>query len=116
MFKKAADIAGMMKSIATLQSKMQEVQKEIQASTFEGSAVNGLVKVEINGLGEVTRSSISPTLLKDADADLIADAFGAALNTAVRIKDAATKEKLAAATKGALPNIPGLDLMSMLKG
>ena len=52
------DMNQIMAQAQQMQQKLQEAQAEIVASTVEGTAGNGLVKVSISGAGEVQSLNI----------------------------------------------------------
>ena len=84
MFKGIGDLAGMLKQAQSMGSRMKEMNEQLSAIRAIGSAGGGLVEVEVNGLGEMMRISIDPTLLEKKDRELIEDLVPAATNAALR--------------------------------
>jgi DNA-binding YbaB/EbfC family protein len=76
------DMMGMLKKAQALQSKMNELQAELQTREIIGSSGQGKVKVTMNGSHEVLKISISPDVVKPDEADLLEDLVLAALNDA----------------------------------
>lgn len=104
------NLGGMLKGIQQLQQRMDAVQKEISDSVFEGSAAQGLVKVEMTGKGEVKRVTIDPSVL-DEGAETVADLVTVAARKAYDAKEVMAKEKLSSIAGGLSPlgiKIPGL--------
>ena len=101
------NIAQLMQQAQKMQENMQRVQEEIAALEVTGSAGGGMVNVTLSGTKECRKVRIDPSVLSDPEMaeDLIAAAFNDASN---RI-DAASREKMAAATAG-LPIPPGMKL------
>ncbi len=101
------NIAQLMQQAQKMQENMQRVQQEIAALEVTGSAGGGMVSVTLSGTKECRKVRIDPGVLSDPEMaeDLIAAAFNDASN---RI-DAASKEKMAAATAG-IPLPPGMSL------
>ncbi|TWG94513.1 hypothetical protein L599_000100002290 [Luteimonas sp. J16] len=101
------NIAQLMQQAQKMQENMQKVQQEIAALEVTGSAGGGMVTVTLSGAKECRKVRIDPSVLSDPEMaeDLIAAAFNDASN---RI-DAASREKMAAATAG-LPIPPGMKL------
>ena len=101
------NIAQLMQPAQKMQENMQKVQQEIAALEVTGSAGGGMVTVTLSGAKECRKVRIDPSVLSDPEMaeDLIAAAFNDASN---RI-DAASREKMAAATAG-LPIPPGMKL------
>ena len=83
MLKGIGDLAGMLKQAQSMGSRMKEMNEQLSAIRAVGSAGGGLVEVEVNGLGEMLRVSIDPTLLEKKDRELIEDLVPAATNAAL---------------------------------
>jgi len=101
------NIANLLKQAQQMGSRMQDMRSDLQNVRATGSAGGGLVEVEVNGLGEMLRVTIDPSLIEKQDRELIEDLIPAATNQA-QMK---AKEKHAEAMKemtGGL-NLPGLD-------
>lgn len=104
------NLGKMLKGITELQKRVETAQNEIAASEFDGSAANGLVKVVINGKGELKRVDIHPTVLTE-DAETVGDLVIVATNNAHAAKEVFAKQKLSGMATGLLPlglKIPGL--------
>ena len=100
----------MLKGIAELQKRVNEMQKELSAMVFEGNAGGNLVSVAVTGAGEVQSLKINPALMTE-DAETIEDLVVAALNNANANKEKTSKEKLSGIAGGLLPlgiKLPGM--------
>lgn len=104
-----ADFLGMMKQAAQLQSKVQALQAELEASEVEGAAGGGLVSVKLTAKGDLKAVMIDPSLLKPEDKDIVEDLLVAAHADARRKAEAFMQEKMKDIT-GGLPLPPGLKL------
>lgn len=82
MFKGIANIASMMRQAQQMGSKMKEAQEKLKHQRATGKAGAGLVEVEVNGLGEVLKVSIDPTLVERGEREMIEDLLPAAFNEA----------------------------------
>jgi DNA-binding YbaB/EbfC family protein len=103
-----ADFLGMMKQAAQLQSKMQELQSQLDAVTVEGTAGGGLVRVTLTAKGDLKAVHIDETLLKPEEREIVEDLIVAAHGEARRKAEALLQEKMKDLTGGlALP--PGLN-------
>ena len=103
------DLMGMMKQVGQMQARLKEVQEELARAEIEGQSGGGLVKVTLDGKGEVKRVSIDPSLMTPGEAEILEDLIVAAASDA-RIKaDTAMQEKMAEVT-GGLPLPPGMKL------
>ena len=59
-----ADFMGMMKQAAQLQSKMQELQAELDRIEVEGTAGGGMVSVRLSAKGDLKGVRIDDSLYK----------------------------------------------------
>ena len=104
-----ADFLGMMKQAAQLQTKMQELQAELDRIEVEGSAGGGMVAVKLSAKGELKGVKIDDSLLKPSEKEILEDLMVAAHSDARRKAEAVLQEKMKAVT-GGLPLPPGLSL------
>ena len=103
------DLMGMMKQVKEMQTRMQQAQEELAAFEVEGRAGAGLVKVVMNGKGDVRRVNIDPSLMKPEEAEILEDLIVAASADARAKVEAHMQAKMAEVTGGlALP--PGMKL------
>lgn len=106
MFKEIAGMASMLKQAKKISERMEGVSRELQAVRVVGSVGGGLVKVEMDGLGECLSVTIDPQLVAAGDLEMIEDLLPAAINDAMsKAKDHHTKAMKALSAD--LP-IPGL--------
>jgi len=103
------DIMKMMKQAKDLQGKMAALQEEIAEIEVEGAAGAGLVKVVLNGKGEMRRIAIDPSLFKEDEVEILEDLILAAHNDAKGKAEAAMQEKMKELT-GGLQLPPGMQL------
>jgi hypothetical protein len=103
------DLMGMMKQAKELQSRMEAMQQEVAAMEVDGSSGGGLVKVTMNGKGEMRKISIDPSLMKPEDSEIVEDLIVTACNDARAKAEAALAEKMRSMT-GGLQLPPGLKL------
>jgi DNA-binding YbaB/EbfC family protein len=104
-----ADFLGMMKQAAQLQSKMQELQAELDTIEVEGTAGGGLVAATMTAKGELKHLRVDPSLMKPDEAEIVEDLVVAAHADARRKAEDVMKEKMKGLTGGlSLP--PGLKL------
>ena len=95
-----ADFLGMMKQAAQLQSKMQEMQDELDHVEVEGIAGGGLVTVRMTAKVEVKGVKIDPSLMKPEEHEVLEDLLVTAHADARRKAEAAMQEKMKALTGG----------------
>jgi DNA-binding YbaB/EbfC family protein len=76
------NLGQLMKQAQEMQDKMAEMQDSLVSIEIEGVAGAGLVKVMLNGKGEMRRLHIDPTLANPDEAEILADLIVAAHNDA----------------------------------
>lgn len=101
------NIAQLMQQAQQMQENMQRVQDELANLEVTGSAGGGMVSVTLSGRMECRRVRIDPSVV--ADPEMTEDLVAAAFNDAVNKANAASQEKMGAATAG-LPLPPGMKL------
>lgn len=103
------NIMGLMGQVKEMQEKMAEMQEGLSALEVTGEAGGGLVKVTLNGKGEMRGMEIDPSLVKPEEAEIIEDLVIAAHNDAKAKAEATVAEKTRELTAG-LPIPPGMKL------
>ena len=94
------DMAGMMKKAQEMQTKMAQMQEDMQNVIVEGVSGAGLVKATCTAKGELKGLDIDPSIFNSDDKEVVEDLILAA------IKDAQTKaaekaqEEMAKLTEG----------------
>ncbi len=103
------DLMGMMKQVGQMQARLKEVQDELASAEIMGQSGGGLVKVTVDGKGEVKRVAIDPSLMKADETEILEDLIVAAAGDARSKADIAMQAKMADVT-GGLPLPPGMKL------
>jgi len=103
------NFAGMMKQAQQLQSKMADMQENLQNVEVTGSSAAGMCEVTLNGKGEARKIKIDPSLVTPDDATVLEDLILAAFNDAKAKVDVEMREKMSELT-GGLPLPPGMQL------
>ena len=99
----------MMKQAQQMQKKMKELQDGLANLEVEGSSGGGLVKITVNGKGEVKKIKIDPSLMKPEESEILEDLIVAAINEAKKKAEEATAEEMKKLT-GGLNLPPGFKL------
>ena len=77
---------GNMQQLMRQAQKMQEdalkAKEEVENSEHEGDAANGLVKVVVNGNGQLKRIKLDASVVDPEDVEMLEDLILAAYNTA----------------------------------
>ena len=103
------DLMKMMKQAQEMQGRMQKMQEELAALEVEGQSGAGMVKVALNGRGDMRAVRIDPGLVKPGEHEMIEDLVMAAFTDAKSKVEAAMQAKMQEVTGGlGLP--PGMKL------
>lgn len=103
------NIMQMMKQAQELQTKMQDMQAELDALEIEGRSGAGAVVVRLTGKGDLRSLKIDPALLKPDEGEILEDLIVAAYKDARVKADAMLHERMKQMT-GGLPIPPGMKL------
>ena len=103
------DMGALMKQAQAMQEKMAQAQEQLAASTVEGAAGGGMVKVTLKGTGELSAVQIDDSLLAPGEGEVLSDLIIAAHANARRELESKQAEMMREAM-GPLAgmNIPGL--------
>lgn len=108
------DMMKMMGKMKEVQARMKEAQDNLSKLSAHGESGRGMVKATVNGKKQLLALDIDPTLLKADDKIIVQDLVVAAVNKASEEAEVLAKEEMRKSTEGLLPNIPGMDLSSLM--
>lgn len=103
------NLGQMMKQAQQIQAKMAEMQSRLGEIEVQGQAGGGMVKVTVNGKGDLVKVAIDPSLLKPDEAEVVEDLILAAFHDAKSKVDAQVQAEMAKLT-GGLNLPPGMKL------
>ena len=103
------NMAGMMIKVQEMQSRMQDLQTEMEQAHFSASVGGDAVTVTLNGKGVMQSVKIDPDALDPADVDTLEDMICLATNNARATADAEMATRMKDIT-GGLPLPPGMSL------
>jgi hypothetical protein len=103
------NLAGLMKQASQMQAKMQEMQAKLESLELTGEAGAGLVRVTLNGKGELRKLKVDPKLMDPAETEMLEDLILAAHRDAKGKIEAASAEEMQKVT-GGLQLPPGMKL------
>lgn len=101
------NIAQLMQQAQQMQENMQRAQEELAGLEVTGNAGGGMVNITLTGRMECRTVRIDPSVLSDPE--MAEDLIAAAFNDAVNKANAASQEKMGAATAG-MPLPPGMKM------
>ncbi len=107
------DMSNMFGKMREMQSKLKEVQENLDNITAEGESGGGMVKVIVNGRKKIISVNIEESLLTPQDKEMVQDLVVAAINNAIANVELKSNEEIKKTTEGMMPNIPGLDFSKM---
>lgn len=103
------NLGGLMKQAAQMQAKMQEMQSRLEMMELTGESGAGMVRVTLNGKGEMRKVQIDPKVADPSDMEMLEDLIVAAHRDAKTKIDAAMADEMQKITGGMqLP--PGMKL------
>ena len=103
------NMAGMMKKVQEMQSRMEALQQEMADTEFSAAVGGGAVQVTMTGKGEMRGVKIDPSAVDAKDIDMLEDMICLAANNARAEADATMGAKMKDIT-GGLPLPPGMSL------
>jgi DNA-binding YbaB/EbfC family protein len=92
------NINDLMEQAKNMQTKMQEVQKELEQTSVQGSAGGNMVTITLTGRYEIKKIYLDDDLLAD-EKSVIQDLIAAAFNDAVQKIEQTTRGKMSDLTK-----------------
>jgi len=107
------DMSNMFGKMREMQTKLKEVQDNLENITAEGESGGGMVKAIVNGRKKVISIQIEDSLMTREDKEMVQDLVVAAVNVALQNVEAKSNDEIKKTTEGMIPNIPGLDFTKM---
>jgi len=102
------DMEGMMAKLKEAQAKIEETKTRLNTIFVDGESGNGKVVVTATANREIKNIAIDDELLNDIEE--LEDYLIIALNDALKKANEINEAEMAAAAKGGLPDIPGMDM------
>ncbi len=94
------NLGKMMKQAQEMQSKMADMQAELEKAECSGKSGGGLVSVTLNGKGNMRGLKIDPFIFNGDDAEMVEDLIIAAFNEAKRKVEEHSQAEMAKITGG----------------
>ena len=110
------EMMGMMGKVKDIQANIQKAKENLVYLTASAESGAGLVKATVNGARKLVKLDVDPSLLLESEKEMLQDLTIAAINLALVEMDVIILAEMKKATDGLLPNIPGMDLGSLLGG
>ena len=100
------DLDALMKQAQAMQQKLHDAQARLAETAVEGSSGGGMVKLTLQGSGELKGVVVDEELLKPGEGEVLADLIVAAHADAKKKLDAAQAEAMKQVA-GPLAGMPG---------
>jgi DNA-binding YbaB/EbfC family protein len=94
------NLAGLMKQAQQMQSKMEEMQARLESAELTGESGAGMVRITLNGKGELRKVKIDPKAVDPAETEMLEDLILAAHRDAKSKTEALAAEEMQKATGG----------------
>lgn len=95
-----------LKQAQKMQADMARIQEELANERIEGLAGGGMVKVTVNGQGDILEVHLEREVIDPEDKEMLEDLIVAAINDAVRKSREVASQRMSGLTGGM--GIPGL--------
>ncbi len=82
MFKGLGQLASLMRGASGISEKLEGITRSLHEKSVVGSSGGDMVRVEMNGLSQVTRVVIDPALFDGGDREMLENLLPAAINQA----------------------------------
>lgn len=100
------DMGNLLKQAQEMQRQLDRVREEISREVVTGTGGGGVVRVRVNGDGDVLTVEISDDVVRSGDRGMIEDLVLAALRDGIGQAARLRKDRLSTVTGGL--NLPGL--------
>ena len=77
-----ADFSKILEQATQMQSRLEQIQGELEKMTVTGSAGGGMVTVEADGKGQITKVRVDPSIVNASDVEMLEDLLLVALRDA----------------------------------
>src|SRR5688572_22893046 len=89
-----------MKMIQQMQTRLENMHRELAETVVEGTAGGGVVTAQVTGAREVRSISIDPSAVDADDVEVLEDLITVAIQDAMHRAKALTEDKMGAVTGG----------------
>ena len=89
-----ADFFKLVQQAKDMQTRFEEIQKELESRTVTGTAGGGMVSVEADGKGTVKRVKLDPSVVNPADVEMLEDLIAVAVTDAQKRAQTLQQEEM----------------------
>ena len=94
------DFTKILEQAQQMQGRLEKVQGELANMTVSGSAGGGMVTVDANGKGEITKVRVDPSIVNASDVEMLEDLLLVALRDAQQKSAELAKQEMGKLTGG----------------
>ena len=95
-----ADMMKLLQQAQEMQSRMQQMQGELEQKTVTASSGGGMVSVDADGKGQIRKLKIDPSIVNAADVEMLEDLVLVAVAEAQKKAATLAQEELGRLTGG----------------
>lgn len=90
----------MLQDAQAMQTRLEQMQNELQQKSVSGSAGGGMVTVEADGRGQIKRVKLDPTAVNPADLEMLEDLIVVAVADAQKKAQELAQQEMSKLTGG----------------
>jgi DNA-binding YbaB/EbfC family protein len=95
-----ADFSKILEQAQQMQSRLEQIQSELAGMSVTGSSGGGMVTVEADGKGQITKVRVDPSLVNASDVEMLEDLLLVALRDAQQKSTDLAKQEMGKLTGG----------------
>lgn len=95
-----ADFTKILEQAQQMQGRLEKIQDELANMTVSGSAGGGMVSVEADGKGQITKVRVDPSIVNASDVEMLEDLLVVALRDAQQKSAELAKQEMSRLTGG----------------
>ena len=95
-----ADFSKILEQAQQMQSHLEQIQSELAGMSVTGSSGGGMVTVEADGKGQITKVRVDPSLVNASDVEMLEDLLLVALRDAQQKSTDLAKQEMGKLTGG----------------
>ncbi len=95
-----ADFTKILEQAQQMQGRLEKIQDELANMSVSGSAGGGMVNVEADGKGQITKVRVDPSIVNASDVEMLEDLLVVALRDAQQKSAELAKKEMSKLTGG----------------
>ena len=95
-----ADFSKILEQAQQMQGRLEKIQDELSGMSVSGSAGGGMVTVDADGKGQITKVRVDPSIVNASDVEMLEDLLLVALRDAQQKSADLAKQEMSKLTGG----------------